>query len=479
MKLVDLNIRWQRMVFIVLVNMLSFSPSSAQANQQLNQQADKLELSVNQDLLLNVWTDPAADAVVSQQINLYIEVATPRWFTGGTRIGSVEIDNVVVLRREKFAVNSTRVQDQQTWTVQLWTLTLYPQSAGDYIVPEITLEVSVADENAEPGKRQLTTKPISFSAAIPQPVSDKLGSIAESSWIASTGLEVNESYDKASTELNVGDSLKRTIEIKSENVAAMMLPVWQFDSTEGLATYQDPGKIEDKVNRGTYLASRTEVITYVVEEAGYYTLPQLELYWWDLTSQSLQHEVLAERVISTVGSSASPVIDGRKRQASLESLIEVDIPKVWVLVMMVLVALIGFWWLKNRPSNKVANSQALVSVSRLEQEYIQQCRIGNYSDAGNLIYQWLRGQIDILDQQAKELKLSDNSIRRWLRSISAEHALKMFDQLMTLAHGQAINQSNIKNSDFLDLETLPREVKKVLTTIRQESNDGKSEFRLN
>ena len=33
---------------------------------------------------------------VNQQVVLYIDVATPRWFTGGTRIASIEIPGVIV-----------------------------------------------------------------------------------------------------------------------------------------------------------------------------------------------------------------------------------------------------------------------------------------------------------------------------------------------------------------------------------------------
>lgn len=44
---------------------------------------------------------------VNEQVILYIEVATPRWFTGGTRIGSVEIPNVIAKQRNQLATNYT------------------------------------------------------------------------------------------------------------------------------------------------------------------------------------------------------------------------------------------------------------------------------------------------------------------------------------------------------------------------------------
>ncbi len=52
-------------------------------------------------------TKEAPKFSVNEQVILYIEVATPRWFTGGTRIGSVEIPNVIAKQRNQLATNYT------------------------------------------------------------------------------------------------------------------------------------------------------------------------------------------------------------------------------------------------------------------------------------------------------------------------------------------------------------------------------------
>ena len=303
--------------------------------------------------------------------------------------------------------------------------------------------------------------------------------MANFSWVASTRLEVKESYDKASTELKIGDSVKRTIEFKSENVAAMMLPVLRFDSTPGLAIYQDPSKIEDKVNRGSYLASRTEVVTYVVEKAGYYTLPELEVFWWDLTSQSLARETFGERVISTKGATASAVVEEAVRELASKQAIDIDIRKIWVLLAAVFFASIGLWWLTKRFSLSVWGNGESGRLSKLEQQYIEHCRLGHYSYAGDLLYQWLYGQLETLDQAAIKLNCNDNSIRRWLGSMDAEQALKLFDNLMIVAHSQAHGQARDQNTDIEDLEMLPKEIKNILNTIKLPSTNATSEFRLN
>jgi hypothetical protein len=471
----SVNISRRFLIFFVLVILPVFGTLQAQASQAPS--------TFNDDLRLKVWIDPEQSPVVLQQINLYIELATRHWFTGGTRIGAFEIDDAVVLRREKFAVNSTRIQDQQTWTAQLWSLTVYPQRAGDYVIPQIKLEISVADDNGEPSKRLLTTEPIKFSAVTPAPVQAALGSNGDSSWVASTRLEVDERYDKASKNLKVGDAIRRTINFESENIAAMMLPVLQFDSTPGLAIYQDPARIEDKVNRGVYLASRTQVVTYVVEKAGYYTLPQLEVVWWDLNSQSLRREILAERIISTKGASASVVIEASVPQSSIKPTTKIDIGKIGRWLTAIFLVITALLWLRRRCGLNALDRANSVRLAELENQYIEHCRLGRYSSAGDLLYQWLCAQLETHDQQSIELKRHDNSIRRWLTSKDAEHALAMFDNLMIVAHADSQAYSKGLTTgpgiDIENLETLSKEIRGILNIIKITSMSDQGDFRLN
>ncbi|MGR5470585.1 BatD family protein, partial [Vibrio astriarenae] len=78
------------------------------------QDIQDLQRSNNVELL--AWVGkPGVDAdtkeapkfSVNEQVMLYIEVATPRWFTGGTRIGSVEVPNVIAKQRNQLATNYT------------------------------------------------------------------------------------------------------------------------------------------------------------------------------------------------------------------------------------------------------------------------------------------------------------------------------------------------------------------------------------
>ena len=273
-------------------------------------------------LEIKAWVEPQEGIVVSQQVILNIEVATHRWFTGGTQIGLLEIDDAIVLRRDRFAVNSSRRQGGESWAVQLWSLTLYPQRAGVFDIPEIPLTLTISGEDNQTITGTVSTQAISFEAFEPSVMKGK------PSWLATPHFEVTEEYDKDSVGLALGDSLQRTIRFKANNAAAMMFPDLTFEPMQGLAVYQKPADIKDSANRGEYLAERTESISYVVELAGEYRLPALMLYWWNLNSQELQIIVLPERLVST------------KDQMSSESLLV----GVMIVIFVTFTLLFFFYW---------------------------------------------------------------------------------------------------------------------------------------
>lgn len=280
---------------ILLTLLLSLNASAA-----LSDDSDALARLLNEgELRIKSWVTPAEGIIVTQQVTLHIEVATATWFTGGTRIGALELDGAVVLRREKFAVNSTERRDGQTFTVQQWSLEIYPQRPGPFDIPPLKLSLSVAADGGGSLQGSVTAPATGFTAAEPPGIGET------TNWIATDSFEVQENYNRALTGLEAGDAIQRQVAISAENVAAMMLPAFQAEAQPGLAVYQKPPQIADSSNRGSYRARRSESITYVIEKPGRYLLPAHTFYWWDLASSRLESFTLPEQVIEATGAAAT------------------------------------------------------------------------------------------------------------------------------------------------------------------------------
>ena len=243
---------------------------------------------------------PSAAVVPGQKLKLQLEIATARWFGGGTRIALPEVPGLIILQTESFASNSSEQRTGATWVVQRWTLDVYPQRAGQFTIPTLAVTLTVNDEAAGNIKGEIEVPGVSFTAAIPE-------ALAQADfWVASPSFKVSQSVDRDLSTLSPGDAFEREIRFEASDVTAMMLPGFSPANTPGLAAYPLPPELDNRSNRGESSAFRVEKISYVAQQTGSYTLPSQEYLWWDSVNASLQLLSLPALEITVGGTGAGP-----------------------------------------------------------------------------------------------------------------------------------------------------------------------------
>ena len=209
-------------------------------------------------------TDELQVFAPTQQIILNIEVSTNTWYTAGTKISSLEIPDVLVKRRNPFAVNSSQREKGQTWSRQLWEVVLYPQKSGDFIVPPVSLEVQVAGSNGDKQKVTLETTPQQFRVELP---SAELG--GTQSWFAASDVKIKQDWQVSSDEPKVGDTITRVIEVQAQDSLSVLLPNLMTNSVnDAWQGYPNPPELTDTQSRDGYLSKRKDSLTYVLQQGG-------------------------------------------------------------------------------------------------------------------------------------------------------------------------------------------------------------------
>jgi hypothetical protein len=90
----------------------------------------------------------------------------------------------------------------------------------------------------------------------------------------------------------VGDAFTRTVTLTVPDVPGMLFPPLPFAKAEGLAVYDKPPIVQDRIERGDLTGKRTQTVTYLCERPGQYTLPTLVIPCWDLGNQQLVRTTL-------------------------------------------------------------------------------------------------------------------------------------------------------------------------------------------
>ena len=379
-------------------------------------------------LHMRTWIEPDNNIVAGQQINLFIEIATDRWFSGGTRIGRFEVDDAIVLQREKFAVNSSRRERGQSWTIQMWTLTVYPQRSGLFKIPAIPIRLSIAGENLESIVGEIQTRPLSFSTRIPEELK-----IADS-WVATSRFEVEESFNKPLEELKTGDALLRTIKLSADDLPAMMLPGFSAEKIPGLAIYQKPPKVNDKVNRGDYIAERTEELTYVFEQAGDYELPPRTFYWWNTNSETVESIILPSHSLS-VTKLPGQIIVADEEQVAVAAAPGIDIKVILINTIKALTVLAIVIFILRRLAALFKRIKlrkpTQVTEKILRRKFTSACRNNDQEKAVGLFYQWL----DYYGMQHFQ-----GSVRKWLNELNQDQLTTAFNNMMRSVYASDQNK---------------------------------------
>ena len=255
--------------------------------------------------------------VPGQRAKMIIEVATSNWFNGGTRIRLPEVSGLVILQTDQFAANASETRNGTTWVVQRWTIDLYPQRAGDFTVPPMTLTLKVNGGELGNLEGEATSPALAFSVSLP-------ASLEQADfWVASPDYSVEQEISRATDALRPGDAFERHISFKASNVLAMMLPEVSDARQSGLAAYPAPPQLENSNNRGQSLGKRVQTISYFAEQPGKYVLPAQEFFWWDTRSEALK--VLSipaiEVVVAGAASQASAASSGEEVSLSWQVLL--------------------------------------------------------------------------------------------------------------------------------------------------------------
>jgi len=228
---------------------------------------------------------PAGGAVtVGQPVEVLVEVLVSTWFARAPDFPTLDLQNALVTPPGRSVNLNERVNGQQYFGIRR-AYTIYPQVAGSYQVPAISVTVRPGGSD---DAVTVSTNPLSFEARIP-PEAAGIGY-----FIGTTRLTLSQSVEPAADTFMVGDALTRTVDMAVVDALSLVLPPLIFDTISGLTVYPEPPVVTDEGGeRGSQrIGRRVESVTYVMEAEGEYELPTVEIAWWDLQAQGLRRSTV-------------------------------------------------------------------------------------------------------------------------------------------------------------------------------------------
>lgn len=292
--------------------------------------------------VLRARIEPAR-VVVGQPATLRIEVLAPNYMTAAPVMPDFQIRNAVTrpLDRSNF---SERNGDTTLAGIR-FEFAIFPQESGSYSIAGQPVTVSYAYNPPTTRQATLALPAIDFDAFFPD------AAAALDPFISAQRLAIEQIVQRPDGELKVGDAVTRQITTTADGTLAMLLPPARTARPQGLAAYPAQPVLQDQPDSqtGGLTAMRTDSVTYMLERPGDYTLPAVEVDWWNVTEQKIERahaDPVTLHVLDNPGM-RSTMADGAGTDARWHSLVDLLVGR-WPRIVVLLLALCGLAWMAPR-----------------------------------------------------------------------------------------------------------------------------------
>lgn len=404
-----------------------------------------LELEGEQTTPLTLMVKPAEVATAASGAPLFIESAvdlkTPylqqmvhyrvqlfyRAKLAEGRLSNPEIDNVLIQQLGEDREFTTK-RNGVGYRVVERNYALFPQQSGSITIPAPVLDarIIVPASRGRSGSpindlfnsgRLNTTKAVRIRGTAevlevrPRPPAHQ-----HEPWLPAKSLQLSEVWHPEQEEISVGQPLSRTLTIEAEAVSGTMLPDLEPAPINGFKLYPEPASQQSQATTEGMVGRKVRKIAYIPTQAGQFTLPALELKWWNSRENRMELAQLPARTITVLpaaGSSPQPPAERVPQQQPLISntpstaSTAATVPQaptvnttrqptlwLWTTVLFALLWLMSLllWWRNRNRVTKAAMPPADTvtpkSCSHYRKAFQQGCRDHHPQQARTALLQW-------------------------------------------------------------------------------------------
>lgn len=106
--------------------------------------------------------------------------------------------------------------------------------------------------------------------------------------VTANKLSIEQQWSSPLSDLQVGDSITRTLRISAHGATAAHIPPLFLDSIDGIKIYGDQPELVDTKTQQGIVGVRTESTAYVLTQTGTFEVPALMLHWVDAATGKVQ-----------------------------------------------------------------------------------------------------------------------------------------------------------------------------------------------
>ncbi|OAI07467.1 hypothetical protein A1353_07245 [Methylomonas methanica] len=245
----------------------------------------------NDDIFLEVAATPEQPYVQSQvlyTLKLFRKVQITQ-----ASLSEPEIKDALVEKLGEDSTYATQIKGVDYWVTER-KYAIFPQQSGVFTIAPLILNAEYMSNQRQPRFNGFFNRPDTetrrvASKAITLNVQAVPASFKGPNWLSAESVTLSETWSDAGLQTKVGEPLTRTLTLSAKGATVGQLPeLLDKTAIDGIKTYPDqPVLKEDKESDGL-TALREEKIAFIPSKPGEYTLPALDIAWFNTKTQRME-----------------------------------------------------------------------------------------------------------------------------------------------------------------------------------------------
>jgi hypothetical protein len=179
---------------------------------------------------------------------------------------------------------------------------LFPQTSGMLNVEPVAFQAQPASRNGfffnpfDAGGRTIYIQSDRITLEV-QPIP---AGFKGANWLPAADVKLSESWSEDPAQFTVGQPITRTLTLSAAGQTASQLPELPRWDQSALRQYPDQPSLNDQVTAKGVTGQRIEKIAIIPNQPGKYTLPAIEVPWWNLQTEKQEVARLPEHEIEVL-----------------------------------------------------------------------------------------------------------------------------------------------------------------------------------
>ena len=309
----------------LMIPAINFGQDSSQFSAIVVNEVQVTE-NANEDLFLQVEvsnTQPYIQEQVIYTLKLYRKVNISQAALTEPKLANAVIEK---LGDDK---NYNSQYQGENYIVTERKYAIFPQKSEPMRIEPLTLtaDVIVASQPRYNGffSRQNTRAQRVSSEAITLDVQAKPTEAADNYWLPAEQVYLEEKWSANITKMKVGEPITRTLSLLIKGVTQGALPELYADNMPAnVKAYPDQPTLKETAKDDSMIAYREEKIALIPGLAGTYTLPAIEIPWWNTATKKMEVARIAEQTMTAVAGTSNSVAPTQKVEPATPAPIAID-----------------------------------------------------------------------------------------------------------------------------------------------------------